>query len=107
VTLKDTLGKAIKHEGRWVVTVYHPSYVLRVPDEEAKRQAFAVMVDRLEAGGFPKRRRLPTSRCRIASPPRSSFPDAVLDRGCGRCRRAPRDVGVRPVCAAAEENGMG
>jgi probable DNA metabolism protein len=48
VTLKDTLGKAIKHEGRWVVTVYHPSYVLRVPDEEAKRQAFAVMVEGLK-----------------------------------------------------------
>jgi len=36
------------HEGRWVVTVYHPSYILRVPDEEAKRQAFKVMVDGLK-----------------------------------------------------------
>ncbi|WP_312549815.1 UdgX family uracil-DNA binding protein [Massilia sp.] len=48
VTLKDKLGKPIMHEGRWVVTVYHPSYILRVPDEEAKREAFKVMVDGLK-----------------------------------------------------------
>jgi DNA polymerase len=48
VTLKDTLGQPIQHEGRWVVTVYHPSYVLRVPDAAAKEQAFAVMVDGLK-----------------------------------------------------------
>ena len=46
--LGDALGKAIRHEGRWVVTVYHPSYILRVPDEEAKRQAFHVMVEGLK-----------------------------------------------------------
>ena len=48
VTLKDTLGTPIRHGGRWVVTVYHPSYVLRVPDEAAKAQARAVMVDGLK-----------------------------------------------------------
>ena len=48
VTLKDKLGKPIRHEGRWVVTVYHPSYILRVPDEETRRQAFKVMVDGLK-----------------------------------------------------------
>ena len=48
VTLKDTLGKPIRHGGRWVVTVYHPSYVLRVPDEAMKAQAMAVMVDGLK-----------------------------------------------------------
>jgi probable DNA metabolism protein len=48
VTLKDTLGKPIRHGGRWVVTVYHPSYVLRVPDEDMKAQARAVMVDGLK-----------------------------------------------------------
>ncbi|MFL6675533.1 MAG: UdgX family uracil-DNA binding protein [Massilia sp.] len=47
VTLKDTLGRPIRHEGRWVVTIYHPSYVLRVPDEAARHQAFATMVDGL------------------------------------------------------------
>ena len=48
VTLKDTIGKPIRHGGRWVVTVYHPSYVLRVPDEAAKQQALATMVDGLK-----------------------------------------------------------
>jgi DNA polymerase len=48
VTLKDTIGKPIRHGGRWVVTVYHPSYVLRVPDEAAKQQALAAMVDGLK-----------------------------------------------------------
>jgi probable DNA metabolism protein len=46
--LGESLGKAIRHEDRWVVTVYHPSYILRVPDEEAKHQAFQVMVDGLK-----------------------------------------------------------
>jgi DNA polymerase len=48
VTLKETMGRALRHEGRWVVTVYHPSYVLRVPDEAAKKMAFQVMVDGLK-----------------------------------------------------------
>jgi probable DNA metabolism protein len=47
-TLKDTLGKPIRHDGRWVVTVYHPSYALRVPDAAARQQAFGVMVDGLK-----------------------------------------------------------
>jgi len=34
----------LKVDGRWVVTTYHPSYVLRVPSEEAKREAFSAMV---------------------------------------------------------------
>ena len=45
VTLKDTIGQPLRHGGRWVVTVYHPSYVLRVPDAAAKEQAFGVMVE--------------------------------------------------------------
>jgi DNA polymerase len=48
VTLKDTIGRALRHEGRWVVAIYHPSYVLRVPDAAAKSQAFAVMVEGLK-----------------------------------------------------------
>jgi DNA polymerase len=32
------------HEGRWIVAIYHPSYVLRVPGDDAKAQAFATMV---------------------------------------------------------------
>jgi len=48
VTLKNSLGKPLRHEGHWVVTTYHPSYVLRVPSEEAKREAFSIMVDSLK-----------------------------------------------------------
>jgi uracil-DNA glycosylase len=48
LTLKDTMGQALRHEGRWVVTIYHPSYVLRVPDDAAKKIAFGVMVDGLK-----------------------------------------------------------
>ena len=46
-TLKESLCKPIRHDGRWVVAVYHPAYVLRVPDEDAKAQALAVMVQGL------------------------------------------------------------
>jgi DNA polymerase len=38
VTLKDTIGRALRHEGRWVVAIYHPSYVLRVPDDAARKR---------------------------------------------------------------------
>ena len=48
VTLKESLGTPIWHEGRWVVTIYHPSYVLRVPDEAAKQEAFSSMVEGLQ-----------------------------------------------------------
>jgi DNA polymerase len=47
-TLKDTLGRPLRHEGRWVVAIYHPSYALRVPDEAARHAAFKVMVDGLK-----------------------------------------------------------
>jgi DNA polymerase len=47
VTLKDTLGRPLRHQGRWVVAIYHPSYALRVPDEQARHAAFASMVDGL------------------------------------------------------------
>jgi DNA polymerase len=42
--LKNSLGKPMKVDGRWVVTTYHPSYVLRVPGEAAKHEAFSIMV---------------------------------------------------------------
>ncbi|MES2898480.1 MAG: UdgX family uracil-DNA binding protein [Pseudomonadota bacterium] len=42
--LKDVLGKPFQYQGRWVVAIYHPSYVLRVPGEDLKAQAFDVMV---------------------------------------------------------------
>jgi DNA polymerase len=31
-----------------VVTTYHPSYVLRVPGEDAKHEAFSIMVQGLK-----------------------------------------------------------
>jgi DNA polymerase len=52
-TLKDAMGRPFMHEGRWIVAVYHPSYVLRVPGEQAKAEAFAVMVN-----GFREARKL-------------------------------------------------
>jgi len=48
VTLKNSIGHPVFHEGHWIVTTYHPSYVLRVPGEEAKRVAFQTMVDSLK-----------------------------------------------------------
>jgi len=47
-TLKESLCKPIRHDGRWVVAVYHPSYVLRVQGDDAKAQALAVMVHGLQ-----------------------------------------------------------
>lgn len=49
VTLNSMLGKPVQHEGRWIVTTYHPSYVLRVPDEQIREAAFADMVRALQA----------------------------------------------------------
>jgi probable DNA metabolism protein len=43
-TLKDAIGQPFLHKGRWIVSIYHPSYVLRVPGEDSKARAFAVMV---------------------------------------------------------------
>lgn len=44
VTMKSVMDAPVEHDGRWVVTVYHPSYVLRAPDEETRRQAYEVIV---------------------------------------------------------------
>lgn len=47
ITMKSTMAAPIRHDGRWVVTVYHPSYVLRAPDEATRQQAYEVIVDGL------------------------------------------------------------
>jgi DNA polymerase len=47
-TLTGRLGQAIAHEGKWIVPTWHPSYVLRVPGEEAKTAAFAELVEALQ-----------------------------------------------------------
>jgi DNA polymerase len=46
-TMKSVMDAPFEHEGRWVITVYHPSYVLRAPDEATRRQAYQVIVDGL------------------------------------------------------------
>ena len=48
VALKDFLGKPVRIDGCWLVTIYHPSYVLRVPDEASKHEALSVMVKGLK-----------------------------------------------------------
>jgi probable DNA metabolism protein len=55
-TLTDKLGVPFQHEKRWIVVVYHPSYILRVPGDEAKAHAMQVLVD-----GLAKARELATS----------------------------------------------
>lgn len=47
VTMKSVMDAPVRHDGRWVVTVYHPSYVLRAPDEDTRRQAYEVIVEGL------------------------------------------------------------
>jgi DNA polymerase len=47
-TLKDVMGKPFMHQDRWVVVIYHPSYVLRVPGDDMKEQAFKSMVEGLK-----------------------------------------------------------
>ena len=48
-TMKEVLGAPFQHAGRWIVTVYHPSYVLRAPDEASREQAYGVIVAGLRA----------------------------------------------------------
>jgi len=42
--LKEVLGQPFAHQGRTIVAIYHPAFVLRVPGEGAKAQALAAMV---------------------------------------------------------------
>jgi DNA polymerase len=46
-TMKSVMEAPFQHEGRWVITVYHPSYVLRAPDEASRQQAYEVIVEGL------------------------------------------------------------
>ena len=43
-SMTPLIGTTIEHAGRSVITVYHPAYVLRAPDESSRRQAYAVIV---------------------------------------------------------------
>ncbi|OEZ98926.1 UdgX family uracil-DNA binding protein [Duganella sp. HH101] len=46
-TMAPAMDAPVRHEGRWLVVVYHPSYVLRAPDEASRRAAYQVIVDGL------------------------------------------------------------
>jgi probable DNA metabolism protein len=46
--LGEMLGPAMLVEGRQIGATYHPSFVLRVTDEEGKKKAFDALVDALQ-----------------------------------------------------------
>jgi DNA polymerase len=43
-TMSAVIDAPFQHEGRWVVAVYHPSFVLRARDEDSRQQAYDVIV---------------------------------------------------------------
>jgi uracil-DNA glycosylase family protein len=45
VGLTKMLGQPIEQDGRVVVATWHPSYVLRIPGEEGRQQAFMQIVE--------------------------------------------------------------
>ncbi|WP_420995008.1 UdgX family uracil-DNA binding protein [Cupriavidus sp. 30B13] len=45
--LAKVLGQPVEHEGRIVIATWHPSYVLRMPDEAGRRKAFGQIVEAL------------------------------------------------------------
>ena len=47
VALGQSLGQVLEHEGRHIVPTYHPSYILRLREEEEKAEAFGVIVNAL------------------------------------------------------------
>jgi uracil-DNA glycosylase len=50
-TLQSQLGQVLEHGGRLVVPTYHPSFVLRAPDEQARDRAYQAIVDALRRAG--------------------------------------------------------
>jgi uracil-DNA glycosylase len=47
--LQDVLGKTIEHGGQRIVATYHPSYALRAPDPETRREVYDAIVAALNA----------------------------------------------------------
>ena len=47
-SMTPLLGTPAQYDGRWVVSVYHPAYVLRALDEASRRQAYRVIVEGLQ-----------------------------------------------------------
>lgn len=73
VTISKVLGMAIEQEGRTVIATYHPSYVLRVPDQAARQAAFERIVDALEMAA--RLSKAPAPR-KAAAKPRAPAADA-------------------------------
>lgn len=42
-SLSEYMGRVTQWQGRWLIVTYHPSYVLRVPEEARQRQAQAAL----------------------------------------------------------------
>ncbi|AZG08340.1 uracil-DNA glycosylase [Pigmentiphaga sp. H8] len=49
--LRDRLGEVLTCAGRLVVPTYHPSYALRAPDPDARKQAYDTIVAALRQAG--------------------------------------------------------
>jgi len=47
LNLSEVLGRALRHEGRWVVPTWHPSYVLRLTERNQQGAAFGAMLEAL------------------------------------------------------------
>lgn len=47
-TLQSVIGTVIEHDGRQVVPTYHPSFVLRAPDEDTRQRAYGAIVEALK-----------------------------------------------------------
>lgn len=45
--LADHMGHPLEQDGRWIVATYHPSYVLRLRDSEAREAAFGLIANTL------------------------------------------------------------
>ncbi|WP_420474508.1 UdgX family uracil-DNA binding protein [Noviherbaspirillum sp. ST9] len=43
--LQEVLGTPLRSAERWIIPLYHPAYVLRVPDEARRRAAFKTIVE--------------------------------------------------------------
>jgi DNA polymerase len=43
-TMSSVMDAPFQHDGRWVVAVYHPSFVLRARDEDSRQQAYELIV---------------------------------------------------------------
>lgn len=47
VSVAKLIGQAVEHEDAWVVPAWHPAYVLRLPEQAARDEAYAQLVEAL------------------------------------------------------------